>query len=71
MVRMLKMVAPIVPHLAEEVYESVGGEQSSVFLEGWTPETKWTDNSASGQMTALLAMRGSVMGLMEEARQAK
>lgn len=34
----LKMVAPIVPHLAEEVYESMAQAQrkKSVFLEHWT-----------------------------------
>lgn len=36
---MLKIVAPIVPHLAEEVYEAAGqGAQSSVFLDHWSPE---------------------------------
>lgn len=35
---MLKMIAPIVPHLAEEVYEGTGSpcRKSSVFLEHWT-----------------------------------
>lgn len=68
---MVKMVAPIVPHLAEEVYEAAGGSQSSLFLEGWTPETNRLDSEACETMTALLSMRTLVLGMMEEARQAK
>lgn len=42
---MLKIIAPIVPHLAEEVYESSRTSlgipaKSSVFLEHWASEVR-------------------------------
>lgn len=69
--QMTKMVAPIVPHLAEEVYEAAGGLHSSVFLEEWEPETEWQDPEASKVMTALLGLRTAVNGVMQQAREDK
>ncbi|CAK9784570.1 mitochondrial putative Isoleucyl-tRNA synthetase [Cutaneotrichosporon oleaginosum] len=71
----LKIVAPIVPHLAEEVYEamSVGSPQrkKSVFLEHWTDGESWIDTEAADHMAAILAIRNEVLGMLETARQDK
>ncbi|BEI97092.1 hypothetical protein CcaverHIS631_0206810 [Cutaneotrichosporon cavernicola] len=69
----LKMIAPIVPHLAEEVYESTRSNhhKSSVFLEQWAKGESWIDKEAADEMAVLLAVRGEVLSMLETARQDK
>ncbi|GMK54006.1 hypothetical protein CspeluHIS016_0105920 [Cutaneotrichosporon spelunceum] len=69
----LKMIAPIVPHLAEEVYESMGAthRKKSVFLEHWTEGKSWIDQEAADEMAVLLDIRGEVLSMLETARQDK
>lgn len=62
------MIAPIAPHLAEELYEHGGGSEPSVFLTGWanTP----VDASAD-PAELLLTLRSGTSALFESARAAK
>ncbi|WWD18679.1 hypothetical protein CI109_103133 [Kwoniella shandongensis] len=62
--RLTQIIAPITPHLAEELYEhSAAGRKSSVFLETWQPDV--------AKVSALLAIRGRVQRLSEDARAAE
>ncbi|THH08957.1 hypothetical protein EW145_g2354 [Phellinidium pouzarii] len=80
--RLVFMLAPITPHLAEEVYFYVSGASGpkqdglSVFTKRWVPlsdEIKNTLNDVEVQqdMDVLLKVRSSVLGLLEEAREQK
>ncbi|WOO76802.1 Isoleucine--tRNA ligase [Vanrija pseudolonga] len=69
---LVKMTAPIAPHLAEEVYEASGSPvKSSVFLDHWSPETEWLNPTAHDEMTALLTVRTELQKLLTSAREAK
>lgn len=80
------MMAPIVPHLGEELYENMDGpKKSSVFLETWKPDVSpgvsrvsaklyqqsWVDDYLKAEMETLLAIKPEVMKLVEEARSEK
>lgn len=83
----MKIIAPIVPHLAEEVYEATGspGRKPSVFLEHWKENVRrsrtsviliplqdaWIDRAAADEMSVLLEIRNVVLGMLEGARQDK
>ncbi|KAK4689695.1 isoleucyl-tRNA synthetase, partial [Tremellales sp. Uapishka_1] len=70
---LIRIMAPIVPHLAEELYEvSKKDVKSSLFKEHWTATlSQWKNNEVSQDMTSLLVIRSHVLALMEEARAAK
>nr|XP_031864411.1 isoleucine-tRNA ligase [Kwoniella shandongensis]KAA5531483.1 isoleucine-tRNA ligase [Kwoniella shandongensis] len=70
--RLTQIIAPITPHLAEELYEhSAAGRKSSVFLETWQPDDTWLDHTVKAKVSALLAIRGRVQRLSEDARAAE
>ncbi|AFR98680.2 isoleucine-tRNA ligase [Cryptococcus neoformans C23] len=72
LLRLVQMMAPIVPHLGEELYENMDGpKKSSVFLETWKPDQSWVDDYLKAEMETLLAIKPEVMKLVEEARSAK
>lgn len=47
-----KLIAPIIPFLAEEIYRTAGGERESVHLESWV-ETGKTDEAILQQMVTV------------------
>ncbi|KAG5645509.1 hypothetical protein DXG03_005919 [Asterophora parasitica] len=66
---MTSVLAPVLPHLAEEIHNSwkLGG--SSVFMTPWRPlDTGWHDLRAAEDMSELLRVRGVVLSLLEQAR---
>ncbi|KAJ7512047.1 tRNA synthetases class I-domain-containing protein [Mycena galericulata] len=66
---MNSIMAPIVPHLAEEIHEVFNETESSVFVEGWkTLEPQWQDFKASDEMKMLLRLRSAVLAGLEGAR---
>ncbi|WVO24937.1 isoleucine-tRNA ligase [Cryptococcus decagattii] len=71
LLRLIQMMAPIVPHLSEELYENMDGpKKSSVFLETWKPDVS-PDDYLKTEMDILLAIKPEVLKLVEEARSAK
>ncbi|EJD05388.1 isoleucyl-tRNA synthetase [Fomitiporia mediterranea MF3/22] len=78
--RLTLMLAPITPHLAEEINHYRNGariEKSdwpSVFVKRWTPlssdpsESKWDNDRVLADMDVLLKIRDTVLGLLEQAR---
>ncbi|KAI5121814.1 hypothetical protein M0805_009806 [Coniferiporia weirii] len=78
--RMVFMMAPLTPHLAEEIfYHQYGaiGEKSeglSVFTKLWEPLAKaaepsiWDDDQVCRDMSVLTKLRDSILGLLEQAR---
>ncbi|WWC88449.1 uncharacterized protein L201_003360 [Kwoniella dendrophila CBS 6074] len=69
--RMTRILAPITPHLAEEIYEHMGGREISIFLDCWNPETSWLDATVKSDMTKILSLRAEVQKLVEQARAEK
>ncbi|KAJ9117593.1 hypothetical protein QFC22_004443 [Naganishia vaughanmartiniae] len=72
--RIMHVLAPITPHLAEEVLHRTQQKslemKASTFI--WKEEDQtWRDERAVRQMKPLLAVRQQVMQLLEEARTAK
>ncbi|KAG8927819.1 isoleucine-tRNA ligase [Tulasnella sp. 418] len=73
------ILAPIMPHMAEEAHEVLKGqittkdyEAFSVFTKGWRPvDNVWEDPKLDSQMQALLNVRSGVFELMEQARRQK
>ncbi|KZT70474.1 isoleucyl-tRNA synthetase [Daedalea quercina L-15889] len=70
---MTSIVAPILPYLAEEIYETLhNGNGSSVFMKKWSPLSgQWVDPEVEWKMGHLLHVRTQVLSALEEARQAK
>nr|XP_018262126.1 isoleucine-tRNA ligase [Kwoniella dejecticola CBS 10117]OBR84284.1 isoleucine-tRNA ligase [Kwoniella dejecticola CBS 10117] len=66
--RMTQILAPITPHLAEELYEYMQGTSNSVFLDSWTPNSSWFNPAVSHEMSRILAVRAEVQKLVEQAR---
>ncbi|KAL1920073.1 uncharacterized protein VTP21DRAFT_1219 [Calcarisporiella thermophila] len=69
-------LAPITPHLSEEIYEHLRGispqKQDSVFRLGWYPaEERWNDARLSEDWEVLKRVRGEVNQVLERARQEK
>ncbi|KAJ7173766.1 tRNA synthetases class I-domain-containing protein [Mycena filopes] len=63
------IMAPIVPHLAEEIHEASKETDSSVFMTGWTPlDAEWSDPKAAEDMKVLLRLRTAVLKGLEDAR---
>ncbi|KAL7420686.1 isoleucine-tRNA ligase [Cryptotrichosporon argae] len=70
---LLKMVAPIAPYLAEELYAHVG-QQPSVFLDHWLDESAQelaAEEEDTGVMRDLLTIRTEVMAMVERTRNDK
>ncbi|ODO00230.1 isoleucine-tRNA ligase [Cryptococcus amylolentus CBS 6273] len=70
--RMIQIMAPIIPHLAEELYQNIDAlEDSSAFLGTWEPSDAWSDPALQKDVGYLLAIKPLVSQLVEEARAAK
>ncbi|KAK7683470.1 hypothetical protein QCA50_013304 [Cerrena zonata] len=69
---LVRMVAPILPHLAEEVNQVLHKDQAdvpSVFTKPWTPlSDEWHDIKLERDMEAVLRLRSDVMDVLEKAR---
>ncbi|KAH7926232.1 isoleucyl-tRNA synthetase [Leucogyrophana mollusca] len=76
---MTSAMAPVLPHLAEEIHsvlrEGEGESDSaplSFFTKTWAPlSTEWQDPQAERDMTDLLRVRTVVLSLLEKARKDK
>ncbi|KDR72627.1 hypothetical protein GALMADRAFT_73804 [Galerina marginata CBS 339.88] len=69
---MTKVMAPVLPYLAEEIHATWKGDNKSVFMTPWTPlSQEWKDPQASAEMAQLLAIRDTVLSLLEKARRDK
>ncbi|KAJ7207110.1 tRNA synthetases class I-domain-containing protein [Mycena pura] len=63
------VMAPIVPHLAEEIHEAFNETQSSVFMTQWkSVGPEWYDPRTNEEMKMLLRLRTAVLAGLEEAR---
>ena len=80
----LKVFAPIAPHLAEELYEAANiSTKPSVLVDHWQPtvgifnmkyandQPNWLDTAIKSDMEIILSVRGQILALIEEARNAK
>ncbi|RDB30371.1 Isoleucine--tRNA ligase [Hypsizygus marmoreus] len=66
---MTSVLAPVLPHLAEEIHASRRSDGSSVFMSNWIPlDAEWMDPQAAEDMAELLRVRGTVLSLLENAR---
>ncbi|KAK2465643.1 hypothetical protein APHAL10511_002187 [Amanita phalloides] len=66
------IMAPVLPHLAEEVYEHRISDGKSAFMKKWVPlGSEWHDPEAANAMSENLRLRGSVLALLEKARAQK
>ncbi|KAH9077901.1 tRNA synthetases class I-domain-containing protein [Lactarius deliciosus] len=74
--RLIHIIAPVLPHLAEEIHSTLRGRPStemshgpSVFTRPWVPlSSEWHDPTAGKEMAQLLEVRSTVLGLLEQAR---
>ncbi|KAJ7484744.1 tRNA synthetases class I-domain-containing protein [Mycena latifolia] len=63
------IMAPIVPHLAEEINEAFNETETSVFMTPWTTlDSEWHDLKANEEMKMLLRLRTAVLAGLEGAR---
>ncbi|GLB39107.1 putative class-I aminoacyl-tRNA synthetase family protein [Lyophyllum shimeji] len=66
---MTRVLAPVLPHLAEEIHSSWTSDGSSVFMTKWELlSPRWNDAKAAEDMTQLLRVRSVVLFLLEQAR---
>lgn len=73
---LVHIIAPVLPHLAEEIHSTLRGRPSaeisrgpSVFTKPWVPlSSEWHDVTAGKEMAQLLQVRSAVLGLLEQAR---
>ncbi|KAF8886535.1 isoleucyl-tRNA synthetase [Infundibulicybe gibba] len=69
---MTTVLAPILPHLAEEIHSSFRNTDASVFTLKWQPlSPEWEDPRAAEDMAELLRIRTGVLSLLEQARRDK
>ncbi|KAG6831068.1 hypothetical protein H0H92_012991 [Tricholoma furcatifolium] len=66
---MTSVLAPVLPHLAEEIHNTRNPDGSSVFVTPWKPlSPEWKDEKAAQEMAELLRVRSVVRLLLERAR---
>ncbi|KAI0065258.1 isoleucyl-tRNA synthetase [Artomyces pyxidatus] len=73
---MVHVMAPVLPHLAEEIHTVSEGKEasaiSSVFTKKWEPlSSEWQDPVSEQDMNHLLRVRSVVLALLERARASK
>ncbi|KAF5369061.1 hypothetical protein D9758_002922 [Tetrapyrgos nigripes] len=69
---MTSVMAPVLPHLAEEINQSYYGSETSFFRRKWTPlAPEWEDFETQREMNELLKIRKTVLALLENARSNK
>ncbi|KAI0088191.1 isoleucyl-tRNA synthetase [Irpex rosettiformis] len=65
------IMAPILPHTAEEIHQTWYGDSSvsSVFTQPWrAPPSEWCNEAVESEMNILLHIRGAVLKALEVAR---
>ncbi|KAG6854411.1 hypothetical protein C0991_006953 [Blastosporella zonata] len=66
---MTSVLAPVLPHLAEEIHSTRNSDGSSIFIVPWKPlDSTWKDEQAAKDMAELLRVRAVVRLLLERAR---
>jgi len=66
------IMAPVLPHLAEEIHDHWKSDGKSVFMSQWTPlSSEWNDAEAARTMLEHLRLRSTVLSLLEKARTQK
>jgi len=75
---MTGVMAPVVPHLAEEIHYNLQGcegdesQNLSMFMQGWPLlPAGWEDLQVEQEMIELLRVRSVILSLLEKARTAK
>ncbi|KAF8908660.1 hypothetical protein CPB84DRAFT_171098 [Gymnopilus junonius] len=69
---MTRVMAPVLPYLAEEIHATWKADSKSVFMTPWMPmSNEWKDLPAAADMAQLLAVRDTVLSLLEKARRDK
>ena len=77
---MTSIVAPIVPHLAEEIWQHwpdkhsayAKGDDHSFFMHGWQEaDPTWINGDVEEDMNYLRSIRAEIMNLLEQARKDK
>ncbi|KAF7289886.1 hypothetical protein MIND_01363300 [Mycena indigotica] len=69
---MTHVMAPIVPHLAEEIHEEYYKAETSLFRNGWESlNPSWHDAKATEEMGLLLKLRSATFSALEQAREDK
>ncbi|EAU81428.2 isoleucyl-tRNA synthetase [Coprinopsis cinerea okayama7 len=64
-----KIMAPVLPHLAEEIHATWKNDGKSVFMTPWTPlGPEWQDPEAAQRMGQYLQLRTAALSLLEQAR---
>ena len=69
---LIRMLAPIIPYTAEEVYSCLPGPRAASvhLLEFSPPNPQWADNTLETRWSGLLAIRSEALKLLEAMRQA-
>lgn len=62
---MVRLIAPLAPHLAEELWEKLGGKDSSIFDESWPEYNEAL--TVSDTVTLAIQVNGKVRGQVEVA----
>ncbi|KAG6887858.1 hypothetical protein C0992_010462 [Termitomyces sp. T32_za158] len=69
LVTMTSVLAPVLPHLAEEIHNTRNPDGSSVFMTPWRRmSSEWRDEQVASDMAELLRVRSVVLLLLERAR---
>ncbi|KAG6885563.1 hypothetical protein C0993_012806 [Termitomyces sp. T159_Od127] len=69
LVTMTSVLAPVLPHLAEEIHNTRNPDGSSVFMTPWRcMSSEWKDEQVASDMAELLRVRSVVLLLLERAR---
>ncbi|KAF9559444.1 isoleucyl-tRNA synthetase [Agrocybe pediades] len=69
---MTKVMAPVIPYLAEEIHATWKADGKSVFATPWQPiDAQWKDVKVLSEMALLLDVRDTVLVLLEQARRQK
>ena len=67
-----KLLAPIIPHTAEEIYQNfVGKDKESIFLTKYNYEVKSVDATLTNQYEHFKTLRNAVLKALEEKRSEK
>jgi isoleucyl-tRNA synthetase len=66
---MVVIIAPILSHTAEEIWQHLEMDKKSVFLNDFpSPKDEFINSSLAGEMERILRMREKVLSSLEEAR---
>ncbi|KAM6492390.1 tRNA synthetases class I (I, L, M and V) domain containing protein [Amanita muscaria] len=69
---MTSVMAPVLPHLAEEIHEHWKSDGRSIFMDKWEPLSPlWEDPEAASAMSEYFRLRNTALALLEKARSQK